>query len=70
MPIVVQKAVKPSILVRLTPEQVRDLLLSLPDDERKFIITDPGPRENKVFSMAKDNTTDELVGNCNDQPKS
>ncbi len=67
MPTVVQKAMKPPILVRLTSEEVRDLLLSLPDNERKFIITDPRPGENKIFSIARDSVTDEVVSNCNDR---
>ena len=36
-----------------TPEEIRDTLLSLPDNERKFIITDPEAGEHKVIAVRR-----------------
>ena len=52
MPVVIQKGAKPLIAaVSLTAEQVRDLLLSLPDNERKFITSDPLAGQHSLFSI-------------------
>lgn len=37
----------------MTPKQLRDALLSLPDNERKFIITDPEGGEHKVIGLRR-----------------
>ena len=37
----------------LTAEQIRDALLSLPEGERKFIITNPNGGEYKVLTIRK-----------------
>lgn len=44
-----------------TPEEIRDALLSLPDGERKFVITNPAVEEKKIISIAKDEAVDEVV---------
>lgn len=55
MPIVIQRGElpKPLILVELTPENIRDLLLSLPDSERVFVITNPSSNEHKIYSIRR-----------------
>lgn len=35
------------------PEQIRDALLSLPDNERRFIVTDPETGEHKVVAIRR-----------------
>ncbi|MBA7506207.1 hypothetical protein ES706_04888 [subsurface metagenome] len=35
------------------PEQIRDALLSLPNNERRFIITDPETGEHKVIALRR-----------------
>lgn len=35
------------------PEQVRDALLSLPDNDRRFIVTDPEGGEHKVIAIRR-----------------
>lgn len=54
MPVVVQKGA-PKLLTpaRLTPESIRDLLLSLPDSERRFIISDPLPGQHRILSIRR-----------------
>lgn len=37
----------------MTPAQIRDSLLSLPDNERKFIISNPGTGEHRVFELRR-----------------
>lgn len=37
----------------MTPKEIRDALLSLPDNERKFIVTDPKTGEHKVLSLRR-----------------
>ncbi|MBA7638108.1 hypothetical protein ES703_45760 [subsurface metagenome] len=37
----------------MTPEQIRDSLLSLPDNDRMFIITDPEPGEHKIIALRR-----------------
>lgn len=37
----------------MTPGQIRDALLSLPDNDRKFIITNPDPGQHKVISLKR-----------------
>lgn len=53
MPVVIQRGPKPQVLVSLTPEEVRDLLLSLPDNKRIFIISDPKLGQHKVISIRR-----------------
>lgn len=36
-----------------TPEEIRDMLLSLPDNERRFIITDPQADQHKVIAVRR-----------------
>ena len=36
-----------------SPENIRDALLSLPDNERRFIITDPETGEHKILSLRR-----------------
>lgn len=38
---------------KMTPQEVRDALLSLPDNERKFIVTDPATGEHKILSLRR-----------------
>ncbi|MBA7672695.1 hypothetical protein ES703_80881 [subsurface metagenome] len=52
----------------MTPAEIRDALLSLPDNDRKFIVTNPRPGENKIFSIAEDGATDEVVSSCQPEP--
>lgn len=37
----------------LTAEQIKTALLSLPDNERKFIITDPSTNQNKIIAIRR-----------------
>lgn len=37
----------------MTPQQIRNALLSLPDNDRKFIITDPKPGEHKIIALRR-----------------
>lgn len=53
MPTVIHPATKPRVSVKLTAEEIRDLLLSLPDSERIFIISDPKPGQHRVFSIRR-----------------
>lgn len=39
--------------VRPTPEEIRNDLLSLPDNDRAFIYTDPEANEHKIITMAR-----------------
>jgi len=39
--------------INMTPAQIRDSLLSLPDNERKFIISNPGTGEHRVFELRR-----------------
>ena len=41
------------IALVLTAEQVRDALLSLPENERKFIITNPNTGQYKVLAIRR-----------------
>lgn len=41
----------------MTPEQIRDALLSIPDNDRRFIITDPEAGEHKIYSFQRRNST-------------
>jgi len=43
--------------VKLDGRLIRDALLSLLDEERAFIITDPEPGEHKIFSFQRRNST-------------
>ncbi len=45
----------------MTPEQIRDALLSIPDKERKFVISDPAKGKQRITNIAVDTTTDEQV---------
>jgi len=54
----------------MTPEQIRDALLSLSDSDREFIITNPGVGEHKVFSLTKEGSTGKIVVNCQVVPES
>jgi len=36
-----------------TPEEIRNMLLSLPDNERRFVITDPEVGEHKVIAVRR-----------------
>jgi len=45
----------------ITPEQIRDALLSMPDNERRFVITNPEPGEHPIAKIALDIDTDEQV---------
>lgn len=56
MPTVIQKGAKPQVIVRLAPEEVRDLLLSLPDNKRVFITSDIKPGQHRVFSIRRNVT--------------
>lgn len=37
----------------MTPEQIRDSLLSLPDNERKFVISDPESGEHRIIAIRR-----------------
>jgi len=52
-----------------TPQEIRDALLSLPDGERKFIITDPGSGEHKIFSIRR-NAGGNIEYDHEDEPES
>jgi len=54
--------------VVLTPIQVRDALLSLPDNQRKFIITNPNGGQYKVLAIRK-NGEGELDYDFEDVPE-
>lgn len=53
MPILVQKNLRPKAKARLIAEEIRDMLLSLPDNERAFIISDPRPGQHRIISMRR-----------------
>lgn len=38
---------------KMGPKEIRDALLSLPDNERKFIVTDPATGEHKILSLRR-----------------
>lgn len=38
---------------QMTPKEIRDALLSLPDSERKFVVTDPETGEHKILSLRR-----------------
>ena len=40
-------------LLTPTPEQIRDALLSLPDNERKFVITNPRAGTHKIVAIRR-----------------
>jgi len=41
---------------KMTALEIRDALLSLSPEERKFVISDPEPGEYSVYSIAKSNS--------------
>lgn len=43
----------PAVTVGVTAKELRDLLLSLPDNERMFVITDPSSGEHRVMSIRR-----------------
>lgn len=52
MPTVIQKGLPKSLsLIGLIPESIRDLLLSLPEEERTFIISKPQAGFTKVKNI-------------------
>lgn len=53
MPTVTQKAMKPQVVPRLTAEEIVGLLLSLPDDKRMFITSDPKLGQRRVISVRR-----------------
>jgi len=53
MPTVIQPAKKPLPTIGIKARQVRDLLLSLPDNERMFIMSDPKPGQHRVISIRR-----------------
>jgi len=54
MPVVIQGGKRgPITPAEITPEVIRDLLLSLPDSERKFVVTDPSTHEHKIYSIRR-----------------
>lgn len=55
---------------RLSAQEIRDSLLSLPEEERKFVVTDPVSGEAKVFSLARDSVTGKIVLNCKTEAES
>ena len=52
---------------KMTPKEIRDALLSLSDEDRKFVITDPEPGEKRVFSLARDGNTGKVTISCKDE---
>lgn len=40
----------------LTPEEIRNALLSLPDNERMFIITDPKLGQHRIISLRRNSS--------------
>lgn len=44
-----------------TPAQIRDKLLSLPENERKFVISDPAKGRQRITNIAVDTDTDEQI---------
>ncbi len=53
MPTVTQKALKPRVILAVTAEGIRDMLLSLPDDERALIISDTKSGQHKVVAIRR-----------------
>lgn len=53
MPTVTQRAPRPRVILKLTAVEVRDMLLSLADDERMFVTSDPKPGQHKVISVRR-----------------
>ncbi len=51
-----------------TGEEVRDLVVALPVDEREIVVTNPAPTEHKVYSL-KRNAAGELDYDFNDVPE-
>lgn len=47
--------------VVMTPEQIRDALLSIPDNDRKFIVTNPEEGKHPITNIVLDTDTDEQV---------
>ena len=47
-----------------SPEGIRDALLSVPEGDRKFVITEPGPTDKKIFSIAQDEGSEEILSIC------
>ena len=56
------------VALALTAQQVRDALLSLPENERKFIVTDPGTGQHKVLAIRR-NSKGELDYDFEDIPE-
>lgn len=53
----------------MTPEEIRDALLSLPEDTRKFVISEPEQNEKKIYELHF-NASDNLEYNRKTEPES
>lgn len=48
-----------SLLIKagaMAPKQIRDALLSLPDNDRKFVISDPESGEHKIIAIRRNSS--------------
>lgn len=48
-----QLKTKPQVILNQTGEEIRDLLLALPDASRRLVVTSPGSGEYRVVSMER-----------------
>ena len=46
-------AIYRNAMLIVDPEQIRDALLSLPDNDRRFIVTNPSDKEHKVIAIRR-----------------
>lgn len=44
---------KPEMVVLATGEEIRDMLLALPDSARTFVVTRPGIGDYRIISMER-----------------
>lgn len=51
MPTVITKGGKPVVLAEITAEKLRDLLLSLPENERMFVTSSPEAGKHRVYNI-------------------
>lgn len=59
---------KRGFTVHITPEQIRDELLSLPDNKRELIVTDPKPGQRRIIGIRR-NENDNLEYDFEDVPE-
>lgn len=61
MPTVVQGVSKPQVVIKIIAKELRDILLSLPEDERRFIISNPPNGYTKINNLYLHEEDEELI---------